>query len=97
MKKLGKLTLNEMQGYAPINAEEQMAMKGGTLPPSQWIPYIVAAWKMAKDIMEMVNGSGSSATPSGSNIIRMYGPDSVVTSDGTKIYYPDSVYVGSGK
>jgi hypothetical protein len=87
MKKLGKLTLNEMQGYAPIDAEEQMAMKGGTLPPSQWIPYIVAAWKMAKDIMEMVNGSGGSTSPScppGS--ISIHQPDSVVFDNGIKVY-----------
>jgi hypothetical protein len=92
MKKLGKLTLNEMQGYAPIDAEEQMAMKGGTLPPSQWIPYIVAAWKMAKDIMEMVNGSGGSTSPScppGSTHI--YESDSVKLGSGTVIYNPKLV------
>lgn len=87
MKKLGKLTLNEMQGYAPINAEEQMAMKGGTLPPSQWVPYIVAAWKMAKDIMAMINGSGGSVTPScppGS--ISIHQADSVVFNNGITVY-----------
>jgi hypothetical protein len=97
MKKLGKLSLNEMQGYATINPEEQMAIKGGVMTPYHWAYIIYTAWKISKDVMDMVNASGSSSTPSGSNIIRMYGPDSVVvTSDGTKVYYPDSVYVGSG-
>ena len=96
MKKLGKLSLNEMRDYAPIHAEEQRTMKGG-VSLYHWAYAVYTAWKISKEIREMINESGGSTTPSGSNIIRMYGPDSVVTSDGTKIYYPDSVHVGSGK
>jgi hypothetical protein len=96
MKKLGKLTLNEMQDFVPLQAEEQMAMKGGVMTPYQWAYVVYTAWKVSKEIMELVNGSNRSTTSSGSNVTKIYGPDSVVTVDGTKIYYPDSVYAGSG-
>lgn|SRR5690606_17013689 len=95
MKKLGKLSLNEMQGYAPVHAEEQKAMKGGTITPAQWVPYIVGAWKMAKDIMEMINGSGSGSSSQGSNLnVEVYGLDSAkVVGSNIYIYGLDSVKV----
>lgn len=97
MKKLGKLTMNEMQDFVPLNPEEQMAMKGGIGP---WTRLFPLAWEITKIVYDLVTRSGStsqdSATPSGSNVTKIYGPDSVVTVDGTRIYYPDSVYLGSG-
>lgn len=93
MKKLGKLSLNEMRDYAPIHAEEQRTMKGGTLPPVQWVPYIVSAWKMAKEIREMINGSGGSSQGSNLNV-EVYGLDSAkVVGSNIYIYGLDSAKV----
>lgn len=86
MKKLGKLTLNEMQGYAPINAEEQMTMKGGATL-YHWAYAVYTAWKISKEIREMINESGSSATPScppGS--VSIYQPDSIKFDNGISAY-----------
>ncbi len=97
MKKLGKLNLNEMQDFAPLSPEEQMAMKGGFA--GLWIRIIYMAWQISKDISNEINGgSGSNQSQGvpGSGITRVYGPDSVEMADGTKIYYPDSLYIGSG-
>lgn len=97
MKKLGKLTLNEMQDYVALSPQEQMKMKGG-MTPYQWVYTVYTAWKIAGEIHDAIKGSGNQNTPtsSGSGIIKVYQPDSVVTASGIKIYYPDSVYIGSG-
>jgi len=94
MKKLTKLTLNEMQDFVPLEKEEQIALKGGNpISLYQWASAAYLAWKISKEIMEAIN---SKNTPSTVPYTRVYGPDSVVTKDGTKIYYPDSMYLGSG-
>jgi hypothetical protein len=55
MKKLGKLTLNEMQEYAPLSPQEQMGMKGGISKTWLYIGYVVA-----KELYnEYFSGSGS--------------------------------------
>ena len=93
MKKLGKLTLNEMQDYVPLNTEEQMAMKGG-MSPSHWVYVVYTAWKLSKEIMETINGSGGSTTPScppGST--HAYEPDSVKLGSGAIIYNPKLVCI----
>jgi len=94
MKKLGKLTVNEMRDYVPLNPEEQMAMKGG-LNPVQWVYIVYYTLKIAKEARDLIKES-QTPTPSGSSVTRVYGPDSVLTADGNKIYYPDSLYLGSG-
>lgn len=84
MKKLGKLTVNEMGDYVPLNSEEQMAMKGGTVMTAyHWVSAVYTAWKVSKEIMELVNGSGGSTTPScppGSSSVHQ--ADSVVFNNG---------------
>lgn len=94
MKKLGKLTVNEMRDYVPLNSEEQMAMKGGiVMTPYHWISAIYTAWKLSKEIMEMVNGSGGSSQGSTINV-DVYGSDSVkVLDSGIYIYQPDSTRI----
>jgi len=81
MKKLGKLTLNEMQEYVPLNAEEQMAMKGGT-SPGQWVYMIYYAWKLAGEINGAIKGSGGSSQGS---TLDIYGLDSAKI-EGSTIY-----------
>lgn len=85
MKKLGKLTLNEMQDFVPLQAEEQMAMKGGVMTPYQWAYVVYTAWKVSKEIMELVNGSSTTPScPPGS--VSVYSPDSTVFDNGIKAY-----------
>src|SRR5690554_1263377 len=86
MKKLGKLTLNEMHEFVPLNAEEQMAMKGGN-----WFRLIPIAWELAKGIHGLIYGSGSSSQET-SNCACLPGStyiqeaDSIFLSNGTAIY-----------
>ena len=57
MKKLGKLTLNELQEFAPLSPQEQMGMKGGISKTWLYIGYVVA-----KELYnEYVKGSGSAS------------------------------------
>lgn len=58
MKKLGKLTLNEMQEFAPLSPQEQMEMKGGISKTWLYIGYVVA-----KEIYNEYFGGSGSASP----------------------------------
>lgn len=64
MKKLAKLTLNEMQEYVALSPQEQMAMKGGVMTPYQWGQLVYTAWKIAGEVNDAIKGSGGSSTPS---------------------------------
>lgn len=84
MKKLGKLTLNEMQEYAPLSTQEQMSMKGGISKTWLYIGYVIA-----KELYnEYVNGSGSASPvvsePQFPEKISSYGPHYIkVSPDGS--------------
>jgi len=93
MKKLGKLTLNEMQDYVALSPQEQMTMKGG-MTPYQWVYTVYTAWKIAGEIHDAIKGSGG--TSQGSSI-EIYGLDSakVVGSD-VYIYGLDSAKISIG-
>jgi hypothetical protein len=92
MKKLGKLTLNEMQEFSPLSPEEQMGMKGGM---ANFWGYM--AWEVEKGSHnEIVCGSGS--TSQGASTIRgelsgiqptISGSRSFQYNGMIQIYYPD--------
>ena len=94
MKKLGKLTLNEMQEYAPLSPQEQMEMKGGISKTWLYLGYLIA--KELYD--EYFKGSGSQPASSGAIEVGIRGSDStIIDKDGTvKIYRPDSVGITIG-
>ncbi len=97
MKKLGKLNLNEMQDFAPLSPEEQMAMKGGT--GGLWLRLIPVAWELAEKIYEVFIGSEEKETTiqivspssSGNSKVGVYGSSYIRLSDGTEIINSDSV------
>src|SRR5690554_4489559 len=64
MKKLGKLTLNEMQDLTPLTPQEQMGIKGGSTiwPVIRLIPW---AWEVAGIISEHLWGSQESQPATG--------------------------------
>lgn len=85
MKKLTKLTLNEMQDFVPLEKEEQIALKGGNpISLYQWASAAYLAWKISKEIMEAVRGSGSCSCPPGSTYV--YEADSAKFTNGTVVY-----------
>lgn len=91
MKKLGKLTLNEMQEFAPLSPQEQMGMKGGGI----W-KYII--YEAVKGIYEYYTGSGGEQGASGTIEIGIRGSDStIIDKSGTvRIYRPDTVGITIG-
>jgi len=87
MKKLAKLTLNEMQEYVALSPQEQMAMKGGVMTPYQWGQLVYTAWKIAGEVNDAIKGSGGSSTPGcppGS--IYVHQSDSTIFNNGIKTY-----------
>lgn len=93
MKKLGKLTLNEMQGFAPLSPQEQMVMKGGNL---NFRGYMVGE-VVKGSYHEIVCGSGSTSQGAStiweeSNVIRHHvsGSRNLYYNGMIQIYYPDA-------
>src|SRR5690554_6592754 len=87
MKKLGKLTLNEMQDLTPLSPQEKMGIKGGNgiWPIIRLIPW---AWEMAGIISEHLWGSQESETVTG--IVNPSPSQMIVTEyGGSRITYPD--------
>jgi hypothetical protein len=84
MKKLKKLTLNEMQDYAPLPTQEQISMKGGNA--YSYYRIVSVAWELSKTIAEYIWGSGGSSQgstnypcPEGS--IKVEEADSIMVND----------------
>ena len=87
MKKLGKLTLNEMQDLTPLTPQEQMGIKGGSTiwPVIRLIPW---AWEVAGIISEHLWGSQESQPATG---IINASPSQMIKIEygGSRISYPD--------
>ena len=87
MKKLRKLTLNEMQDYAPLSTHEQISMKGGNA--YSYYRIVTVAWEVSKTLAEFFWGSGStskdSSSPCPPDSIEIHGIDSVMVGD-IKVY-----------
>lgn len=83
MKKLKKLTLNEMQEFAPLTTNEQISMKGGNA--YSYYRIVSVAWEMSKTIADLIWGSGS--TSQGASTPSACPPESI------KINEADSIFV----
>lgn len=92
MKKLGKLTLNELQEFAPLSPQEQMSMKGGNSKIWWYIAY-----EVAKGIYEYYTSSESSSSitasvcPTGNAAI--YEADSASFDNGVTVYSPSIICI----
>ena len=99
MKKLGKLTLNEMQDLTPLSPQEQMGIKGGSTiwPVVRLIPW---AWEVAGIISEHLWGSQESQPATGivnpspsSTVTKTYGFQKITLPNGSTIEVSDSIIV----
>jgi len=86
MKKLRKLTLNEMQDFAPLSPREQMSMKGGNW--GSFFRMIPFAWEASKSIYNYLTGSGSTSSGCAcpENYTAIHGADSVRMGNGAMVY-----------
>jgi len=95
-KKLKKLSINKMYEFPVISEQEQMALKGGTIPP--WVISLLAElainYVLSSSDNESNEGNGDgNYGGSGNVIIQLGGSDNSVIINGEEHTVSDSIFI----
>ena len=90
-KKLKKLKINKMQGFPVIGEQEQMALKGGTIPP--WVFSMLAELAISYDFTGGSDESDGNYGGSGNVNIQLGGSDNIISINGEQHSVSDTIYI----